>query len=84
MGCWAKIKSNADTFQVTDASDNSSILDFLIGTDIIEFSSLIADDFSDLTITDDSGDAHVAVGTVDLTLVWIDHTLLSATDFAFV
>jgi len=74
--------AGTDRFYVTHPEDNSSIFDFTSG-ETIEFDSLIADDFSDLTITDVSGDAHITVGLVDITLVGYDHALLGPGDFYF-
>jgi Ca2+-binding RTX toxin-like protein len=73
-----------DTFNVSSASDTSTITDFVVGTDQIQFESAIADEYSDLAISDDSGDALVSVGTVAITLTGVDYTTLSSSDFMFV
>ncbi|MDK1376183.1 MULTISPECIES: calcium-binding protein [unclassified Sinorhizobium] len=61
-----------DTFQFTSAGDESTIEDFEIGTERLQFDVSLADDFSDLTIVDDiNGNAHITVGDVDITLVGV-------------
>lgn len=75
-----------DTFVVSTDGDHSTIHDFDIDADEeIQFTSDIADDISDLSISDVSGDALITVGTVAITVAGVDHNLLTSGDyFAFV
>jgi Ca2+-binding RTX toxin-like protein len=77
--------AGADTFVVSTDYDLSTIHDFDDGTEKIHFTSNIADDYSDLSISNDmDGNAHVIVGTVDITVAGVDSASLSPADFMFV
>ncbi len=59
-----------DTFVVSTEGDMSTIHDFDLSADEeIQFTSNIADDISDLSIDDDSGNAVITTDTVAITLI---------------
>jgi len=77
-------------FRPADGVVGDTIADFEDGTDAVE---IVGATFGDLTIADSSGDAVVTWTSVDsqsnnvtntLTFTGLDHTLLTADDFAFV
>lgn len=77
--------ADGDIFQVSQSGDLSTILDFVQGVDKIQFTSAIADDITDLTFSDVAGDAHITVGSVDITVAGFDYTLFDPiNDFVFV
>jgi len=77
--------AGADVFVLKPADGivGNTIDDFEDGTDIVRILGSVS--FGDLTITDSGDDAVVTWGDVNtLTFQGLDHTLLTADDFAFV
>jgi len=69
-------------FRPADGVVGDTITDFKDGTDIVRING---SSFGDLTMTDSGGDASVTWGENNtLTFAGLDHTLLTADDFAFV
>lgn len=76
--------AGADTFQFVTQSAVSLIEDFAVGIDKLRFHSAIADEFSDLTIVDDStGYASITVGDVEVILNGVSSTSLNSSMFEF-
>ncbi len=80
---WGGVSTELDTFQFTSTTDQSVIEDYEIGEDL-RFSLAIADDLSDLTFSDDAnGNAHITVGSVDITFTGISSASISTSDIFF-
>lgn len=72
-----------DIFHFNTTGFNDTVTDFQDTVDLIEI-DVGANSFSDLAISDNSGDAEIAYAGSTITLVSFSHTLLSADDFNFV
>lgn len=73
-----------DIFQVTSSADQSIIYDFDLVGEVIRFSTLVAADYTALTISDDAnGDAHVTVGGIDITVIGATAAQLGSSSFEF-
>lgn len=76
--------AGADFFQILYGSDQSTVRDFEVGIDRIRVDTKIASGFSQLTISSDaSGNAHVVIGTVDITLAGISASAVNSSMFDF-
>ncbi len=73
----------ADTFVFTPrASEAATIQDFEPGIDQINL-ALLATDMADVAILDVGGEAHVLVGTLEITLEGVAASAVSVSDFIF-
>lgn len=73
-----------DNFQVTSGTDQSMIYDFDLAGEKIRFSTAVAADYTALTISDDAnGNAHVTVGSIDVTVIGVSAGLLDTSYFEF-
>lgn len=74
----------ADQFQFTTSGDQSTIRDFEASVDKIQIDTGIAVDFAALTIgSTASGDAYITAGGVQITLIGVSSSTISASDFDF-
>ncbi|MBO9107848.1 MULTISPECIES: calcium-binding protein [Agrobacterium] len=76
--------AGADTFQFVTIGASSLVEDFQIGVDKLRFHNAIADEFSDLTIIDNStGYASITVGDVEVILNGVSSASLNSSMFEF-
>lgn len=73
----------ADTFRFTTQGHQTFIDDFTRGTDLIEI-AIGAEQFSDLTIVDITGDATITYSGNKIVLTGVNHFALTEGDFFFV
>lgn len=73
--------SGADTFAFSAGAGDDVVSDFAIGIDRLEFAGVTLDD---LTVADDNGNAVITWAEGTVTLMGINVTDLSASDYAFI
>lgn len=73
--------SGADTFAFGAGAGDDVVSDFTIGTDRLEFAGAV---MSDLSLADDNGNAVITWAEGSVTLLGIDPTTLSDSDYAFI
>ena len=73
----------ADIFVFRENDGTDTITDFTDGLDIIRFINTSASDVSDLTITDDGGDALISIDDIQIRLESFNATNLTNADFDF-